>query len=109
MERNQFLRLLRSNSNLCLNLIVVLTRRLRRSYEVLEDIILVDLPTRLGRLLKRLSSEYGVPIRTGMRIEVRLSQKDLSTLVGASREKVNKQLRLWEDDGVLGKTMDGLW
>jgi CRP/FNR family cyclic AMP-dependent transcriptional regulator len=38
-----------------------------------------------------------------MRIEVRLSQKDLATLVGASREKVNRQLREWEEAGVLGK------
>jgi CRP/FNR family cyclic AMP-dependent transcriptional regulator len=50
-----------------------------------------------------LTSQYGVPVRTGARIEVRLSQKDISTLVGASREKVNKQLRQWEEDDVLGK------
>jgi CRP/FNR family transcriptional regulator, cyclic AMP receptor protein len=103
VDRNQFLRLLRSNSELCLHLMAMLTRRLRRSNTALEDIALLDLPTRLGRLLTRLASEYGVPARTGTRIEVRLSQKDISTLVGASREKVNKQLRQWEDEGVLGK------
>ena len=103
IERNQFLRLLRSSPDLCLQLMAMLTRRLRRANEKLEDIALLDLPTRLGRLLTRLASQYGVPARTGTRIEVRLSQKDLSTLVGASREKVNKQLRQWEEDGVLGK------
>jgi CRP/FNR family transcriptional regulator, cyclic AMP receptor protein len=81
----------------------MLTKRLRRANSALEDMALLDLPTRLGRLLARLASDYGVPVRSGTRIEVRLSQKDLSTLVGASREKVNKQIRQWEEEGVLSK------
>jgi CRP/FNR family cyclic AMP-dependent transcriptional regulator len=103
IERSQFLNLLRSNSALCLHLMTLLTRRLRRANAALEDMALLDLPARLGRLLARLASDYGVPVRSGTRIEVKLSQKDLSTLVGASREKVNRQIRQWEDDGVLAK------
>lgn len=103
IERGQFMRLLRANSDLCLHLMAILTRRLRRANASLEDMALLDLPTRLARLLARLAGECGVPVKTGTRIEVRLSQKDLSTLVGASREKVNKQLRQWEEAGVLGK------
>jgi len=103
IERGQFLNLLRSNGALCLQLMTLLTRRLRRANTALEDMALLDLPARLGRLLARLASDYGVPVRSGTRIEVKLSQKDLSTLVGASREKVNKQIRQWEEDGVLGK------
>jgi CRP/FNR family cyclic AMP-dependent transcriptional regulator len=103
IDRAQFLALLRANSGLCLHLMAVLTRRLRRANAALEDMALLDLPTRLGRLLARLASDYGVPIRSGTRIEVRLSQKDLSTLVGASREKVNRQIREWEEAGILAK------
>jgi len=103
IERSQFLALLRANSGLCLHLMTLLTRRLRRANAVLEDMALLDLPARLGRLLARLANDYGVPVRSGTRIEVKLSQKDLSTLVGASREKVNRQIRQWEDDGVLAK------
>jgi CRP-like cAMP-binding protein len=32
---------------------------------------------------------------------MKLSQRDLSTLVAATRESVNKQLRLWRQDGVV--------
>ena len=103
IERNQFLRLLRSNSELCLHLMAVLSRRLRRSNAILEDIALLDLPSRLGRLLLRLAEDCGVAAGRGTRIEVKLSQKDLGTLIGCSREKVNKQLRQWEQGGVLGK------
>jgi CRP-like cAMP-binding protein len=103
IERTAFLRLLKSNNDLCLHLMSVLFDRLRRANAALEDMALLDLPTRLGRLLLRLSSDYGVAAKTGTRIELRLSQKDLSSLAGASREKVNRQLRQWEDDGIIGK------
>ncbi len=103
IERMQFLRLLKSNSELCLQLLSVLFQRLRRANMALEDMALLDLSTRLGRLLLRLSGDYGIVTPRGTRIEVKLSQKDLSSLAGASREKVNRQLRQWEQDGIIGK------
>jgi CRP/FNR family transcriptional regulator, cyclic AMP receptor protein len=103
IERGRFLRLLRSSSDLCLRLMSVLCRRLRRSNATLEDMALLDLQSRLASLLLRLAHDYGSPAGRGTRIEVRLSQKDLGTIVGGSREKVNKQLRQWEVDGAIGK------
>jgi CRP-like cAMP-binding protein len=52
-------------------------------------------------VLVKLGQDYGRPGPEGVRIDVRLSQRDLSTLVAASRESVNKQLRHWRDDGVV--------
>ena len=34
-------------------------------------------------------------------MDVRLSQYELGTLVNASRESVNKQLRDWEEQGIV--------
>jgi CRP-like cAMP-binding protein len=103
LERSRFLRLLRGDADLCLRLMAVLCRRIRRSNAALEDMALLELGPRLGRLLLRLAHDYGTPVAGGTRIEVRLSQKDLSTIVGGSREKVNKQLREWEDAGAVAK------
>ncbi len=58
VERAHFLRLLQGNPDLCLRLMTVLCERLRRVNAALEDIALLDLPGRLGRLLVRLSGEY---------------------------------------------------
>lgn len=103
IERARFLRLLRGSADLCLRLMAVLCRRIRRVNATVEDMALLDLDARLARLLLRLANDYGAPAPRGTRIEVRLSQKDFGTLVGSSREKVNKQLREWEAEGVLGK------
>lgn len=103
LERGRFLRLLRETPDIALRLLVVLTERLRRANSAIEDIALMSLEGRLARLLTRLGDQYGREHAAGIRIELKLSQKDLSTLVGGSREKVNRRLRLWEDEGTISK------
>src|SRR5208337_3529910 len=105
LERKAFMPLLRGNEDLLLRLLGTLCERLRRTSLALEEIALFDLPARLARVLVKLGQDYGRPGPEGVRIDVRLSQRDLSTLVASSRESVNKQLRHWRDDGVV--SMDG--
>jgi CRP-like cAMP-binding protein len=101
VERRQFLPFLRQNEDLYLRLLAVLCDRLRRTSLALEGIALFDLPARLARLLLKLAEDYGRPVNGGTRIDMKLSQRDLSTLVASSRESVNKQLRVWRDEGVV--------
>jgi CRP-like cAMP-binding protein len=105
VERRQFLPFLRQNDDLYLRLLAVLCDRLRRTSLALEGLALFDLPARLARLLLKLAEDYGRTCADGTRIDMKLSQRDLSTLVAASRESVNKQLRIWREDGVV--TTDG--
>jgi CRP/FNR family transcriptional regulator, cyclic AMP receptor protein len=84
-----------------LRLIAVLCERLRQTSLTLEEIALFDLPVRLARLLIKLGHDYGRTDPNGIRVDFKLSQRDLSTLVAASRESVNKQLKVWRDEGVI--------
>ncbi len=79
----------------------MLCDRLRRTSLALEGLALFDLPARLARLLLKLAEDYGRACTHGTRIDMKLSQRDLSTLVASSRESVNKQLRIWREDGVV--------
>ena len=101
VERKQFLPFLLKNETLVERLLVVLCDRLRRTSLALEELALFDLPARLGRLLIKLSQDYGRPVPGGVRIDMKLSQRDLATLVASSRETVNKQLRGWREQGVV--------
>jgi CRP-like cAMP-binding protein len=101
VERKQFLPFLKQNDDLYLRLLAVLCDRLRRTSLALEGIALFDLPARLARLLLKLAEDYGRTVPEGTRIDMKLSQRDLSTLVASSRESVNKQLRIWREDGVV--------
>jgi CRP-like cAMP-binding protein len=74
---------------------------LRRTSLALEELALFELPERLARLLLKLAEDYGRPCPEGVRIELKLSQRDLANQVASSRETVNKQLRIWRDEGVV--------
>jgi CRP/FNR family transcriptional regulator, cyclic AMP receptor protein len=101
LERRHFLPFLRRNEDLYLRLLAALCEKLRQTSMALEELALFDLPTRLARVLLKLAAEYGRPTGNGIRIGVKLPQRELSNLVASSRESVNKQLRVWRDDGVV--------
>lgn len=101
VERRHFMPFLASNQTLATRLLAVLCERLRSTSIALEQIALFDLETRLARLILKLAADYGRPSPAGTRIEMKLSQRDISNLVASSRESVNKQLGLWRDSGVL--------
>ncbi len=101
LERRNFLPFLRHNSDFLLRLLVVLCEKLRQTSSALEELALFDLPARLARVLLKLAGEYGRQTNGGIRIEIKMSQRELSNLVASSRESVNKQLRIWRDDGAV--------
>ena len=101
VERRHFLPFLRQNDDLYLRLLAVLCERLRRTSMALEELALFDLPARLARVLLKMAEDYGRPAVGGVRIDVKLSQRDLSTLVASTRESVNKQMQSWRRDGVV--------
>ena len=101
VERRHFMPFLASNQNLTLRMLAVLCERLRSTSIALEQIALFDLEARLARLILKLSADYGKATADGIRIELKLSQRDISNLVAATRESVNKQLAEWRDSGVL--------
>lgn len=105
VERRQFLPFLLRNETLLERLLVVLCDRLRRTSLALEEIALFDLTARLARLIVKLSQDYGRLQSDGaVRIDLKLSQRDLATLVASSRESVNKQLRGWREQGLVEQT-----
>jgi CRP/FNR family cyclic AMP-dependent transcriptional regulator len=101
VERRHFMPLLAANQDLVARLLAVLCERVRSTSLALEQIALFDLEARLARLILKLAADYGRATIDGTRIELKLSQRDLSNLVAASRESVNKQLGEWRDQGVL--------
>jgi CRP/FNR family cyclic AMP-dependent transcriptional regulator len=94
VERRDFLPLLQAHPEMCLLLIGILCRRLRRTSEQVEDVMFRHLESRIAKALLQLAENTGRP-------EVRLSQRELGNIVGSSRESVNKQLQIWQRDGLV--------
>jgi len=74
------------------SLLAALAKRLRRTNELLADLVFTDVPGRVAKALLDLSSRFGRPVADGVMVSHDLTQEELAQLVGASRETVNKAL-----------------
>lgn len=75
----------------------VLTARLRHATDDTESLALFDVFGRLARRLLELADRYG----RGQEIDLELSQTDLASLVGATRETVNRALAAFRQQGLI--------
>jgi CRP-like cAMP-binding protein len=58
----------------------------------------------LERVLWQLAQMYGKPMDNGIRINLRLSQDDLSMFLSCSRQTINKEVRRLVEQGVIAKS-----
>jgi CRP-like cAMP-binding protein len=92
IDRRDFVPFVRANPEVALRLLSVVCERLRRTTEQVEDMIFLDAPQRLAKKLLQL---------VGGEAKLTISQRELGNMIGLSRESINKQLKAWEQDGML--------
>ena len=82
-------------------MLLTLANRIRATDELYQDSVFLDVSSRLAKFLLSASIEDNNSVPGQRLMDVRLSQYELGTLVNASRESVNKQLRDWEEQGIV--------
>jgi CRP-like cAMP-binding protein len=86
-------------------------RRIRQLYGLVEDLNTLPLRARLAKQLLHLVRSYGVPSLSDgreMRIGLQLAQEELAQLLGASRQRVNQELKSMEREAVIRIEPGGL-
>jgi CRP/FNR family cyclic AMP-dependent transcriptional regulator len=104
IDRRDFIPLVRENPDVALKLIELVCARLRRTSDQVEDAVFLDLPQRLAKVLLEMHARAS----TDQAQIISVTQRDLSQMVGASRESANKTLREWERKGWLKLRHRGL-
>ncbi|VUX46946.1 Transcriptional regulator, Crp/Fnr family [Candidatus Defluviicoccus seviourii] len=101
LSRRDFLPFLERNPQVCIKLLEVLCERLRATSAQVEDFFFLDLRSRLAKRLLAAADHAANNGAGGDPGTVRLSQHMLASMIGTSREAVNKQLRAWEEAGLI--------
>jgi CRP-like cAMP-binding protein len=86
-------------------------RRIRQLYGLVEDLNTLPLRARLAKQLLHLVRSYGVPSLSDgkeMRIGLQLAQEELAQLLGASRQRVNQELKSMEREEAIRIEPGGL-
>ena len=86
-------------------------RRLRLMFDLIEDLNTRPLQARLAKQLLHLVRSYGVPSLSDgseVRIGLQLAQEELAQLLGASRQRVNQELKSMEREEAIRIEPGGL-
>lgn len=97
LQRTDFHNAIMKTPKIAIQVMEVLCERLRKTDQQVEDLIFLDVYGRVAKKLLELSETHGTQVTEGTRIEVRLTQQELASMVGASRESVNKVLGYFTD------------
>ncbi len=104
IRREPFIQFLETSPGSAIQLLQVLSTRLRNLTERADDIAFLRVGGRLARAVVKLAEKYGEKrIDHSVRIPFKLSQQELGDLVGATRESANKQVRGWEQERIVSQ------
>jgi CRP-like cAMP-binding protein len=102
VTRTSFSRWLAEHPKAAFALLETLSLRLRRTDEALADFAFSDLSTRLAKRLLDLDDERRVLAGRGTKDgHIAITQGELASMLGVSRESVNKQLNAFAREGII--------
>lgn len=111
VARKDFEKILSIHLELYEALMRLQARRIRTLFGLVEDLNTLPLRARLAKQLLHLVRSYGVPCLSDgseTRIGLQLAQEDLAQLLGASRQRVNQELKSMERDEIIRIEPGGL-
>lgn len=96
---NQFSTFIKQSPDIALQIIKQLSMRLKVVGDTLLNYTSDDVKTRLIKLFIRLNMRYGVEYKNGMLINVVLTHKEISDMIGACRQTVSTTLGELKESG----------
>ncbi|MBV9328530.1 MAG: Crp/Fnr family transcriptional regulator [Chloroflexi bacterium] len=102
LQRDAFRQFLGEHPTVATKLLATVSNYLRRNAELIQDATFLDVPARLARILLELAggTDGSLP-PAGAVIPDRMKQSELASLVGATRESINKWLGSFERQGLI--------
>jgi CRP/FNR family cyclic AMP-dependent transcriptional regulator len=103
LQRDAFRQFLTEHADAATKLLGTVSHYLRRNAELIQDATFLDVPARLARILLELASPPDTTElpQPGAVIPDRMKQGELASLVGATRESINKWLGSFEKQGLI--------
>ncbi|MFD2417610.1 Crp/Fnr family transcriptional regulator [Amycolatopsis pigmentata] len=92
MDRPSLRKWISTRPEIAEQLLRVIARRLRRTNNMVAELIFTDVPGRVARALLHFAQRFGSQEAGILRVTHDLTQEEIAQYVGASRETVNKAL-----------------
>ncbi|MGD8239278.1 MAG: Crp/Fnr family transcriptional regulator [Armatimonadota bacterium] len=100
-SRDHFLGKLREHPQIALNLLAVMSARLRRADQQIEDLAFLDVQGRVARMLLDMAEREGQETEVGVMLRLQHTRQELANMVSTSRETLTRVLKLFERLGFI--------
>jgi len=101
LNRSDFLSFLIHNENAVRSILYALSSRLRKTDDFLTDVCFLNISARLARRLLEMAESLLQENSHGSSMELKLTQSDLASLLGTTRETINRELKILRDRGIV--------
>jgi CRP-like cAMP-binding protein len=101
LDRTAFMGFLKNNETALEAILCSLSMRLRKTDDLLEDTCFLNISARFAKRLVELAENYGRRSGDSILIDLEVTQSDLARMVGATRESINKELRVLREKGLV--------
>lgn len=101
LSRERYREHLRRCPQLALNFLAILSSKLRYTTDQAGILASLDVGSRVALKLLELAQSYGVAEPDGVRIDVPITQEELASMIGATRESTNKTLSTFRRQGLV--------
>lgn len=101
IDRDAFKAFLLVHPRVAIQLLSVMSKRLRATDDLLKDALYADVASRLAQTLRNIAGAYGKNTRAGLRIDVAFDDDELGRIAGVPGDVVTAQLRHWSNAGLI--------
>lgn len=101
IDRAAFRNYLLAHPRVALQLLRVMSQRLRATDDLLKESVYAEISSRLAQTLRNIAAAYGIRTRDGVRIDVPFEDQEIGRIAGVPDDVAVAQLRHWANAGVI--------
>ncbi len=101
LEKETFSHFLKNSESAIDMILCSLAQRIRNTDALIEDTCFLKIPNRLAKKLLELADSFGRSEGKAVRICLPLTQKEIADMIGATRESINKEMKILRQSGII--------
>lgn len=101
ITENDVMHILKNNNQFLITVLEQSYERIRKAETLIDRLSIISTDAKVAKLLKTLISLYGTEKENGILIKYNITQEELGSLSGISRETMSRKLNQFEEEGIL--------
>lgn len=101
LRRDDFIDAIKKHPEICIKMMIDLSRRLRKSNQHIENLVFKDVCSRLAKMLMSQADATGISRDNSVFLQLEYSRTEMANLIGTTRETLTRALKTLQGMGFL--------